>query len=97
MTQIVDDLRRNHAAMNRDVSVYSEAADEIERLTKVVQLLYAGTLQGHNEHWDPEQTHGANCPACKFARDQREAAVKILGYVPESMLAMPEADVEVGE
>lgn len=32
MNQIADDLRRNHAAMNRDVSVYSVAAAEIERL-----------------------------------------------------------------
>jgi hypothetical protein len=36
MNQIVEDLRKNHVAMNRDVSVYSVAADEIERLEAIV-------------------------------------------------------------
>jgi hypothetical protein len=57
--------------------------DEIEVLKKAVGLLYAGTIQGHADHWDNEGTHGANCPACKFAQIQREAAAKLLGYIPD--------------
>lgn len=36
LDQILDALDRNHAAMNRDISVYSEAAACIRRLAKTV-------------------------------------------------------------
>ena len=61
-----------------------ELAREVERLRQAVKILYAGTIQGHSAHWDNEGTHGANCPACESARLHREAAVKCLGYVPDS-------------
>lgn len=55
---------------------------EITRLRRACDIYRAASIQSHNGHWDPQQTHGANCPECIRSRKEREKADALLEATP---------------
>jgi len=49
----------------------------IESLKKAYKTLREASFQSHDGHWDPEGTHGQNCPECIRARKIRQEADEI--------------------